>query len=288
MIHRINAHRAFGRGIAGSILVVALISTSFSGVSGAAPSDDVDPNVIRDWNATMVATVVGDAGKANAEAFMWFGFVQAAVYNAVVGITRDYELYQWDRRGSRKASPEAAAAAAAHDVLLNYFPGSQARLDAQLVSSLAGVSDGSAERQGVKYGQAAAAHLIELRSNDGRNAPVTFDQAPAAGVWRPTPPGFVPFFDPWLGQVKPLMMTSSTQFRPGPPPALTSAQYTADFNEVKELGAKVSPTRTAQQTQTAMFTTDVAIGPYQAALSDRPHGTRWTSVIPHVCSPRWT
>jgi hypothetical protein len=268
MIHRINAHRAFGRGIAGSILVVALISTSFSGVSGAAPSDDVDPNVIRDWNATMVATVVGDAGKANAEAFMWFGFVQAAVYNAVVGITRDYELYQWDRRGSRKASPEAAAAAAAHDVLLNYFPGSQARLDAQLVSSLAGVSDGSAERQGVKYGQAAAAHLIELRSNDGRNAPVTFDQAPAAGVWRPTPPGFVPFFDPWLGQVKPLMMTSSTQFRPGPPPALTSAQYTADFNEVKELGAKVSPTRTAQQTETAMFTTDVAIGPYQAALSD--------------------
>jgi hypothetical protein len=247
---------------------VALISTSFSGVSGAAPSDDVDPNVIRDWNATMVATVVGDAGKANAEAFMWFGFVQAAVYNAVVGITRDYELYQWDRRGSRKASPEAAAAAAAHDVLLNYFPGSQARLDAQLVSSLAGVSDGSAERQGVKYGQAAAAHLIELRSNDGRNAPITFDQAPAAGVWRPTPPGFVPFFDPWLGQVKPLMMTSSTQFRPGPPPALTSAQYTADFNEVKELGAKVSPTRTAQQTETAMFTTDVAIGPYQAALSD--------------------
>jgi hypothetical protein len=268
MIRRINAHRAYGRGIVGSILVAVLISTSFSGVSGAAPSDDVDPQVIRDWNATMVATIVVDAGKANAEAFMWFGFVQAAVYNAVVGITRDYELYQWDRRGSRKASPEAAAAAAAHDVLLNYFPGSQARLDAQLVSSLAGVTDGSAERQGVKYGQAAAAHLIELRLNDGRNAPITFDQAPAAGVWRPTPPGFVPFFDPWLGQVKPLMMTSSTQFRPGPPPALTSARYTADFNEVKELGAKVSPTRTAQQTETALFTTDVAIGPYQAALSD--------------------
>jgi hypothetical protein len=164
MIRRINADRAYGRGIVGSILVAVLISTSFSGVSGAAPSDDVDPQVIRDWNATMVATIVVDAGKANAEAFMWFGFVQAAVYNAVVGITRDYELYQWDRRGSRKASPEAAAAAAAHDVLLNYFPGSQARLDAQLVSSLAGVTDGSAERQGVKYGQAAAAHLIELRS----------------------------------------------------------------------------------------------------------------------------
>jgi hypothetical protein len=268
MIRSINAHRACARGIAGSILVVALIATSFSGVSGAAPSDDVDPQVIRDWNATMVATIVGDAGKANAEAFMWFGFVQAAVYNAVEGITRDYELYQWDKRGPQKASPEAAAAAAAHDVLLYYYPGSKGRLDGQLATSLGGVTDGSAEQQGVKYGQAAAAHLIELRLNDGRNAPITFDQAPAAGVWRPTPPGLAPMFDPWLGQVKPMMMTSSTQFRPGPPPALTSDLYTADFNEVKAVGAKVGSTRTAEQTETALFTTDVAIGPYQAALRD--------------------
>ena len=268
MIRRFNAHRAFGRGIAGSILVVALIATSFSGVSGAAPSDDVDPQVIRDWNATMVATIVVDAGKANAEAFMWFGFIQAAVYNAVVGITRDYELYQWDKRGPQKASPEAAAAAAAHDVLLYYFPGSQGRLDTQLATSLAGVTDGAAEQQGVKYGQAAAAHLIELRADDGRNAAITFDQAPTKGVWRPTPTAMLPFFDPWLGQVEPMMMTSSTQFRPGPPPALTSAQYTADFNEVKALGAKVGSTRTPEQTKTALFTTDVAIGPYQAALRD--------------------
>jgi hypothetical protein len=110
--------------------------------------------------------------------------------------------------------------------------------------------------------------LIQLRTNDGRNADVTFDQAPAKGVWRPTPTAFLPFFDPWLGQVEPLMMTSSTQVRPGRPPALTSARYTADFNEVKSLGAKSSSTRTAEQTQTALFTTDIAIGPYQAALRD--------------------
>jgi hypothetical protein len=268
MIRTINAHRAYGRGLAVSIIAVALIATSFSGVGAAAASDDVDPQVIRDWNATMVATIVGDAGKANAEAFMWFGFVQAAVYNAVEGITRDYELYKWDKLGSQKASPEAAAAAAAHDVLLYYFPGSKTRLDAQLVTSLAGVADGSSEQQGVKYGQAAAARLIQLRTNDGRNADVTFDQAPAKGVWRPTPTAFLPFFDPWLGQVEPLMMTSSTQVRPGRPPALTSARYTADFNEVKSLGAKSSSTRTAEQTQTALFTTDIAIGPYQAALRD--------------------
>ena len=216
----------------------------------------------------MVATIVVDAGKANAEAFMWFGFVQAAVYNAVEGITRDYELYKWRKHGLRSASPEAAAAQAAHDVLLHYFPASQVRLDTQLANSLAGVTDGAAEQQGVEYGQAAAAHLIKQRLNDGRNAPITFDQAPAKGVWRPTPPTNTPFLVPWLSQVKPLMMTSSTQFRPGRPPALKSAQYTADFNEVKALGAKVGSTRTAAQTETAMFTTDVAIGPYQAALRD--------------------
>ena len=268
MIRNINARRASGRGLLGSILVAALIATSLSGVSSAAPSQDVDPQVIRDWNATMVATVVVDAGKANAEAFMWFGFVQAAVYNAVEGITENYELYRWDKEGPEDASPEAAAAAAAHDVLLEYFPGSKARLDAQLTASLAGVADGSAEQQGVAYGEAAAARLIKLRENDGRNAPITFDDEPAKGVWRPTPEARLPFFDPWLGQVEPLMMTSATQFRPGPPPALTSARYTADFNEVKELGAKDSATRTAEQTETALFTTDVAIGGYQAALRD--------------------
>jgi len=268
MIRKINARRAYGRGIAGGIIVVALTATSLSGVSGAAPSNDVDPQVIRDWNATMVATVAVDAGKANAEAFMWFGFVQAAVYNAVEGITDDYELYRWGKEGPETASPEAAAAAAAHDVLLEYFPASQARLDTQLTASLAGVTDGSAEQQGVAYGQAAAAHLIKQRENDGRNAAITFDKEPAKGVWRPTPEARLPFFDPWLGQVTPLMMTSSTQFRPGPPPALTSSKYTAEFKEVKKLGAKDSSARTPEQTETALFTTDVAVGGYQAALRD--------------------
>ena len=153
-------------------------------------------------------------------------------------------------------------------MLLYYFPASQVRLDTQLEASLAGVTDGAAEQQGITYGAAAADHFIEQRANDGRNAPITFDQAPAPGVWRPTPTANAPFFDPWLGQVKPLLMKSSTQFRPGPPPALTSAQYTAEFNETKAFGAKVGSSRTAQQTETALFTTDVGIGPYQAALRD--------------------
>jgi hypothetical protein len=245
LIRRLGTRGAYRRGILGGVLVVALISTTLAGVGEAAFSDDVDPAVIRDWNATMVATVVVDAGKANAEAFYWFGIVQPAIYNAVVGITREYELYQWERRGPRAASPEAAAAQAAHDVLLHYFPASQARLDTQLAASLSGVADGPAKQQGVKYGAAAADHNIALRANDGRgDASVTYDEAPGPGIWEPTPPANAPFFAPWLSAVDPLLMTSPTQFRPGPPPALTSAQYTAEFNEVKATGSLTGSSRT--------------------------------------------
>ena len=249
--------------MAGSLLVAGL------GTSGtAAVSPDADPAVVRDWNATMVATIVVDAGKANAEAFMWFGFVQAAVYNAVEGITRDYELYRWDKDGPQEASPEAAAAAAAHDVLLEYFPGSQARLDAQLASSLAGVTDGSAEQQGVEYGQAAAAHLIKQRLNDGRNAPITFDKAPAPGVWRPTPTA--------PADARPVAQSGQADdddvVHAVPSGTTAGVDIRActrrTSRKSKQLGAKFGSTRTAEQTETALFTTDVAIGGYQAALRD--------------------
>jgi hypothetical protein len=186
---------------------------------------------------------------------MWFAFEQAAVYNAVVGITRRYELYNWHARGPRGASPQAAAAVAAHDVLLEYFPASQARLDTALTASLAEIRDGKAKRQGIRYGERAADRIIELRADDGRFAPVTFDPPDplAPGVWRPTPPAFAPFFDPWIAKMRPLLLKSPSQFRPGPPPALTSQRYTEDFNEVKAVGSATSTVRTPEQTATAQF-----------------------------------
>ena len=142
---------------------------------------------------------------------------------------------------------------AAHDVLLEYFPGSQARLDTALAASLAEIPDGHAKKQGIHYGERAADRLIELRADDGRFAPITFDVPPAPGVWRPTPPAFAPFFDPWMAQMQPLLLESPSQFRPGPPPALTSQQYTEDFNEVKAVGSETSTVRTQEQTDTARF-----------------------------------
>ena len=238
-----------------ALVAVALLSMSIGGVeaSAAPPEAAADPKVISDWNAIAFDTIIVDAGKANAEGFMWFAFEQAAVYNAVVGITRRYELYNWNNRGPRRASPQAAAAVAAHDVLLEYFPASQSRLDTALAASLAEIPDGRAKREGIRHGEHAARRLIRLREDDGRFAPITFDVPPAPGVWRPTPPAFAPFFIPWMAHMRPLLLNSPSQFRPGPPPALTSQAYTDDFNEVKALGSATSTVRTPEQTATAQF-----------------------------------
>lgn len=260
--------RWLGLSLAAITLSAALTIPTLQHSAGAATSADVDPAVITDWNATAVATIVVDAGKATAEAFIWYGFTQAAVYNAVVGITREYELYEWNHRGPRSASPEAAAAVAAHRLLLRYFPGSQARLDAALEASLAKVADGPAEQQGIAYGERAADRIIELRTDDGRNASLAFDVPLAPGVWRPTPPTFTPFFNPWMGQMRPMLLASPTQLRPVAQPALTSDAYTKDFNEVKELGSNASVSRMPTQTETALFFSDTAVGAFQTALRD--------------------
>jgi hypothetical protein len=238
-----------------AFVAAALLSTSVSSfeASGSPPQAAADPKVIRDWNAVAFDTIIVDAGKMNAEAFIWFAFEQAAVYNAVVGITRRYDLYNWNARGPRGASPQAAAAVAAHDVLLEYSPASHTRLDTALAASLAEIPDGRAKKQGIRYGERAADRLIELRADDGRFAPVTFDVPPAPGVWCPTPPAFAPFFDPWMAQMRPLLLESPSQFRPGPPPALTSQRFTEDFNEVKAVGSATSTVRTPEQTDTARF-----------------------------------
>ena len=101
-------------------------------------------------------------------------------------------------RGRRRRKPPLRRPRHVAPALL---PRIEGRLDTQLAASLSGVDGGPAKEQGIAYGEAAADHIIALRVNDGRNAAITFDQAPAPGVWRPTPPANAPFFAPWLGQV---------------------------------------------------------------------------------------
>jgi hypothetical protein len=263
-------------------LAVGAALTAALPASAVQPPAAADPAVITDWNAIAVNTIAGPApngaGLNNSVGIMWFAFAQAAVYNAVEGITGDYNLYDWNARAPKGASPEAAAAVAAHDVLHYYFGSSNAtiagNLDAALANSLAGIPDGVPKDQGMRYGARAAERLIRLRENDGRNAPITFDTPVVPGVWRPTPAANLPFLAPWLSQVTPFTLTSDNQFRPGPPPALDSAQYTHEFNEVRDFGSNLpvgaqGQSRTQDQTDTALyFSRDIGAGPYQAGLRD--------------------
>ena len=210
-----RVRRSRWRAILGAVRVtVALLIVLPAGAANAHSSHPAaDPAVITDWNAIAVRTIVTEAAINNATTFHWFAIEQAAVYNAVVGITRKYDLYKWHAHASRGASPEAAAATAAHRILSYYFPGSQANLDADYATSLANIDGGRSKNWGIIFGERAAARIIKLRLNDGWNAPIAFTEPPAPGIWRPTLPGFAPMLAPWLGDVRPFTIRSSTQFK---------------------------------------------------------------------------
>ncbi|GHH89707.1 vanadium-dependent haloperoxidase [Streptomyces capitiformicae] len=231
--------------------------------------------VISDWSSVATAVVGKDAKRPTSEPFIFYGIMSTAVYNAVVGIEGRYTPYKWhprEARGPRHASSEAAAATAARRVLLTYFPKSRKRIDTAYAASLAKIPDGPAEDKGVRFGERAAAHIVELRKDDGRDVKIAFDKKPAPGVWRPSPPNNGVFTNIWLGRTRPLVADSPDQFMPAPPPALTSKQYARDLAEVKAVGGKKSKVRTAWQTETARFFADSLPQQFQAAY--RGYATR--------------
>lgn len=150
-------------------------------------------------------------------------------------------------------SQRAAAAQAAHDVLVALNPANAAQYGAALSASLAQVPGGQAKTDGIATGAAYAAAMLTSRANDGSGASIPYMTTGEPGEWRPTPPGFAPYaFTDW-GEVDPFLMSSGDQFRPGPPPALDSAEYAAAYNGVKALGSATSATRTLDQTDAALF-----------------------------------
>jgi hypothetical protein len=251
-----------------ALLLAALAAGTATAATPATATTD-SAKVITDWNALAVTTLAGDTTKQPIEDFLYLGFVQAAVYDAVVGVEGRYAPYRFHAHAPRGTSAQAAAVAAAHEVLVTYSPYAQATLDAAYAASLAQIPDGKAKTHGIAFGTRAADHLIRLRANDGRNAPILFTQPPAPGVWRPTPPAFLPMSAPWLGFVTPLLARSPLQFGPPAPPALTSARYTRDFNEVKAFGSLTSTARTPAQTDTALFFSGSALVQYNSGLRDQ-------------------
>jgi hypothetical protein len=230
----------------------------------AAPANADD--AVTHWNDVATQAIAGTAGKGTPEAFLYLAFVQQAVDDAVVSAQGGHAPYAPTVPAPAGASAEAAAAAAAHRVLATYLPDQQASLDAAYAASLAAEPAGAARAAGVLVGEQAAAQIVSARVGDGRDAPVTFSPPPAPGVWRPTPPALLPALTPWMGRVRPLLLRRPDQFRPGPPPALSSPQYTADLRLTQRLGGVDSAARTPEQTEIARFWSEPTAAQYQRAL----------------------
>ena len=251
--------------------------------AGIVSSKSVAQNPAIDWNAIASTTIITNgATAANVThtaagavtpggSTLYFAIVHLAVYNAVNAVNPRYQPYLYTLKAPRGASEDAAAIAAAHRILINYFPDQQAALDVQYDQSLSAIPGGKSKDDGIKVGEASALTLIALRANDGRGANVTYTypSSPTPGRWMPTPPAFLAPQTPWIGQVTPFTMTSPSQFLPtNGPPDLGSRTWVQDFAETKSLGAANSTIRTAHQTEIGLFWTDHGGRQYAAALRD--------------------
>jgi len=141
-------------------------------------------NIVTDWNAIASTTIVKNGGKAPGGAAVWFSYESLAVYDAVNAITGQYRPFYYYGNAPRNASIDAAVAAAAHRVLVNYFPSQQTALDAQFAVSLSTISPGDADARnaGVAVGEAAAAAIIAARRNDGLEANMPYSPESGPGV----------------------------------------------------------------------------------------------------------
>jgi hypothetical protein len=182
--------------------------------------------------------------------------MHASIFDAVNSISRLYQPYHVNIVADKNTSMEAAALTAGFTALSSLFPSQN--FDALKVSALSAIPDGLSKTSGISLGQNVANQMLAWRAGDGWNATSNYVPGTQPGDWRPTPPGYAPFLVPQWPDVTPFTMSPGNQFRQPPPPALTSDAYTTAFNQVKDLGAKNSSSRTADQTQIALFWADGA------------------------------
>jgi hypothetical protein len=212
-------------------------------------------DVILQWNRVLMETVqTPGQHPATIMPVRSYAMMHAAMFDAVNSVDGGYTPYLTDVPGSQNASIEAAAAQAAHDVLAALYPTRVAVFDAELAISLQGL-EAYRVQQGIRVGQIVAERMLAARANDGWNVtppPYTLPATP--GNWQPAPAAAAFTHYP---SVIPFAISSATQFAPNPPPAMSSAQYAADLNEVKEIGSLTSATRTADQTLVARLWANV-------------------------------
>jgi len=239
-------------------ITCALLSSSLAPqVSGAADSQVPSVNPVVEWNRNLLSIVrTPGAQSPTVHGTHSFAVMHAAIYDAVNSIDRTHKPYLVILSNkSRDASQEAAAAAAAHEVLVALYPAFQDALDGELQQSLAHIPDGPEKTDGIRIGQTVADQILALRSTDGSDAqPIPYVFGSDPGNYQSTPPNFPPQpqFTHWPF-VTPFALERADQFRPGAPPALTGERYANASNEVASLGVADSTTATPDEALTGRF-----------------------------------
>ena len=205
-----------------------------AGLAGAAQAD-----AVTDWNVR-ASQFVFDAKMGTPPAVRLMAVVQTAVQEAVTSLPR---------QGADGIAVDAAVAAANRAALVKLLPTQEAAIQAAFQAAVGALPEGTAKATGLATGERAALAVLAARGNDGAGAAESYRPTTAAGVYVPTAAPAVP---QWA-QRKPWLMARPDQFRPAPPPALDSALWTRDYNEVKALGSRASTTRSPEQTAIAKF-----------------------------------
>ena len=232
-----------------------VVATGADGGKASASLTVSRPNMVIAWNAVALQAI-RNTKTPPPNASRALAITQVSVFdavNAIVPTTRSYEITV---PRVPCASAQAATASAAYTSLLALFPGQKALFDAALDASISGIGTGPARDKGLALGRSVAEQIVALRSNDGSNATVNYVPGSGVGQWQPTPPAYAKALDPQWGQVTPFALVSGSQFLPGAPPSVTSAEFTAAYNQVLSVGAANSTTRTVDQTQIALFWND--------------------------------
>jgi hypothetical protein len=223
-------------------MTLLLIATSWLAGSLA------EADVVTDWNITAGDIAVA-AKLPPPPTYRIMALVQSAVYEAVNAITKRYPPDRVTLDAAPGASVDAAVAEANRATLLQLVPSQQTAIDNAYQAALSVIPAGQAKIAGLAVGEKAAAAILAWGAVDGAATGETYRPHTTAGVYVPT---VIPVVSQWP-QRKPWLMTNPAQFRPGPPPALTSEVWAHDYNEIQALGSKNSTSRTAEQTAIARF-----------------------------------
>ena len=221
-----------------------LVLSAFLLAGAACP---VRADVIMEWNQKALPIVT--AYSLGAPAYRDMAIMHIAMFDCINSIEPRYEPYKTRFDADPTASKDAAAAVAAARILAKLHPDSAPKIDPELKQYLAQIPEGPAKSAGIALGEKVAESVWSMRANDGADKADSYRPRTTPGRYIPTAPVVVPMW----GSVTPFVMTSSTQYRPGPPVALTSREWADNYNEIKEIGGKNSTKRSAAQTETGRF-----------------------------------